>query len=491
MIVSAAAAGAAIGVMDKVIDYSSKARDVANTIDEYTRSGSLVEYTKSARVEPLLIIGSDCVNLEYMPEVAQTLQSLFSGYYLQGVALMTQVNGVSVAGLLDRLNPDRNANLMGVINHATNQAYEYGRSRYASESMMDWRACVSSYRFRLPTTSNPKAIAFEQHTIAVEANSNNSRDAYYNNRDLTPEEEKDFRKKLADAKYEDDMVDKLRKHEEEGPKKKRDEEEAEFRKNLADARIEDEMVEKLRKHEEDSKNKTVIPTSNITSDNVKSVRELADLSVGKMVNITFGGGKDKAGNEVKPISIPISIRLMANTMPESSLINLLCAGSMDHSMVERYHAWRSGRIGFIRDLILCQDMINAHKKASISDNSGVHGEIVRRVNNAKIAGLAQKDPSLNVASNLFVISEVTAANIEHKLGGKLSSPSIRNKIFNAGYAMIITVIDRQYERITFYHRGIAASTTVSLRDIKVANKGSGPDIGDILKAYSLGNSPQL
>jgi len=485
--IATAAAGAAIGVMEKVIDYSNRAADVADTIEKYTRSGSLVEYTKSARVEPLMIIGSDCVNLEYMSDVAQSLQSLFSGYYLQGVALMTQINGVSVAGLLDRLNPDRNANLLGAVSQATGKAYEYGKSRYASESMMDWRSCASSYRFRLPTTKNPKAIAFEQHTIALEAYSNDSQADYYYNKNLREEAEAARKEAEATRKKEEFDQKATRNASDDDRRQKQEEDRQADRKDKIDKE-----AALLKEKEDDKKiNKTQRPTSSIASDNVKSVRELADLSVGKMINITFGGGKDKDGNEVKPTSIPISIRLMANTMPESSLINLLCVGAMDHSMVERYHAWRSGRIGFIRDLILCQDMINEHKKASISDKSGIHSEILRRVNNAKIAGLAQKDPSLNVASNLFVISEVTAANIEYKLGGKLSSPSIRNKIFSAGYAMIITVIDRQYERITFYHRGISTSTTVSLRDIKVGNKGTGPDIGDILKAYSLGSAPSL
>jgi len=57
--------------------------------------------------------------------------------------------------------------------------------------------------------------------------------------------------------------------------------------------------------------------------------------------------------------------------------------------------------------------------------------------------------------------------------------------------MSMAVIDKQWERVTFYHRGIDMHTEVGMRDLKIANKGSGPDVSDILKAYQMGNAPSL
>jgi hypothetical protein len=197
------------------------------------------------------------------------------------------------------------------------------------------------------------------------------------------------------------------------------------------------------------------------------------------------------GNRLPDLPLSISFRLMVNSVPESTLQGLLCKGAMDNSFTERYHAWRAGRIEFIKDLIFCQDLIDETKKSMMDDKTNVHKEVITRVNNAKKFGLLSKNPSLNVASNLYVISEASAATIERQLGGKLSSPHIREKIFGQGYAMIICVINRQYERITFYHRGISASSDVSVKDIKISNKKSGPDVGDIMKAYMAGNSPTI
>jgi hypothetical protein len=189
--------------------------------------------------------------------------------------------------------------------------------------------------------------------------------------------------------------------------------------------------------------------------------------------------------------VPIAIRLMVNQIPDRSLEHILTLPTEKVDVIERYHEWRAGRISLIRDLILCQDLIKEHKKALMQDKSGVYAKIMSTATTHAVAGVASRNVSLASASNLFVISEATAARIETKLGGKFTSPHFRDKIFGTGYGMIIAVIDREFDRVTFYHRGIASYTDVSVRDIKASNKGSGPDVGDILKAYIAGNSPSL
>jgi hypothetical protein len=221
------------------------------------------------------------------------------------------------------------------------------------------------------------------------------------------------------------------------------------------------------------------------SNTQKVISELANLSVGKMVDVQI------SGEDGGKMSIPISIRLIANRMSEPTLVHLMSLGSNDSSFKERYHAWRAGRLSFVKDLILCQDIITAHKKALMTDKDGVYSEIINRVNKNKIVSMQSGDVSLASASNLFVISQNTAEAIEQKLYGKLSNPKIREKIFNTTYAMIIVVVDPYTEKVTFYHRGIAAASTMSIGDLKVANKGSGPDVSEIMKAFMAGSSPSL
>lgn len=361
----------------KVIQTISDIVNIAGRISKNSKTTSLVEFTSSARVEPLTLVSSDCINLEYLPDVLQSLQSLFTGYYLQAVSLTATVGNVKVVKLLDKLNPSRTPTL----------------GSFANESLNDeWRLSTESYKHKLPTSKN--RIAFEENS---ESNPG-----------------------------------------------------------------------KLDK--------------NVFTD----IRDLSNLSVGKLIKVTIKGADGKDAYD-----IPISIRLMVSQLPEQSMTHLLSMGNADVSLSERFHAWRAGRIGFIKDLVLCQDLITEHKKALMMDKDGSYGEIIRRVNNNKQAGLISNNPSLATASNIAIISDACARNIEDKIGGKLSNVRSRDKVFDATYLMIMAVIDRQAERVTFYHRGIAAGTNVGIRDLRVGNKGSGPDITDILKSFVMGNSPSM
>lgn len=346
--------------------------EVKNNFSNLYTTKSLSEVTKLTRVEPLTIVSKDCLNLEYMPDVANATLSIFCGYYLQAISMLTQINDVEVVRILDRLNPDRDE---------TGFLLSEQISRESLTNMV-----MESYLHRLPTRTS---IAFEED-----------------------------------------------------------------------------------------------------KENIKALNEVSSLSVGKMLNVEIAFTSSK-GEENKSVKLPINVRLMTSVIPNSTITQLLAYKTEDNSAGERFHAWRSGRISFITDLIFCQDLIDEYKRAAVGDETGTLQEIMRRVNNSKRYGLITKNPSLVSASNLFIISEEVARDVESKLGGKLSNPRIRQKAFDNTYAMIIAVVDRDYERVTFYTRGISASTDLSIKELKMASKGKGPDIGDIMKSFNMGLPPSF
>lgn len=337
---------------------------------------SLSEVTKLARVEPLTIVSKDCMNLEYLPDVLQTLTNIFTGYYLQAVALQTKIDNINIRKVLDRLNPDRDFYHPAFESHKDIQTIS-----------------IENYKYSLPRP------ALEESESA----------------------------KLARLQPIPEVS---------GP------------------------------------------------DSSKVLNENMNMAVGKMIEVTLQSGEQK-------VKIPVMVRLAPTVIPTQSIVHILALKTEDNSLVERFHMWRSGRIAFIKDFILCQDLIDQHKKALMNDESGVYNEIIRRVNNSKVYGAVSQNPSLVSASNIFVLSETAAEEVEQKLGGKLDNARIRQKAFENTYAMIIAVIDRNFERVTFYHRGIAASTDVSIRDIKSSNKTKGPDIMDIMSALAGGKAPSF
>ena len=63
------------------------------------KNDSLIEYTKTTRVEPIVLMDQRAMHLHYAGDVMQSLSSIFSGYYLQAVAISVNVGKVDVIKL--------------------------------------------------------------------------------------------------------------------------------------------------------------------------------------------------------------------------------------------------------------------------------------------------------------------------------------------------------------------------------------------------------
>lgn len=374
-----------LSVLKKVVAAWSSASD---------GGGDLIKFTAPSRVEPICLIDSDVVHHEALPDVMQSLQSIFSGYYLQAMAISTTIGKIDVIKQLDRLNPNRNV---------------AGNLQDAANASSNWVMSAESYKHGLPKPGKMR--------LSTEAYGVNGKD---------------------------DIIVTLEGKDKEGKSSS----------ELAD------------------------------KDTLVTVKELTNLSVGKLLNVEITDGSHKA-------TIPIAIRLMATSIPTSSVVHILSLGNKDVTAKERYHGWRSGRLEFWRDIVMCQDLIDAHKKNLLADKTGVYNEILKRRSNNNLSTLVSGNPSIATASNLLVCSKETIRTLEGEIGRELKDFKTREKIFAESYLMIIAVIDKDWDRVTFYHRGINLPTEVSLRDLRVSNKSTGPDVGEILKAYQLGSSPSL
>lgn len=226
-------------------------------------------------------------------------------------------------------------------------------------------------------------------------------------------------------------------------------------------------------------------TADVKIDDYKEISASANLSVGKMYKIVLNGGSND-----KKVEVPVAIRLMVNILPSSILSEFFTyRDSFDMSMKERWHAWREGRLEFVKDLILCNDLIDKYRRMAITDKSGLGQTILNRETSQVVKALKGHE-SYATASNIAVISEETLAMIEAKLNGRFSNSKIRETMFENSNLMLLLVVDKQWDRVTVYTRGIDASTTLSAKEMKSSGKGNGPDVAEIMKAYMMGSSPQ-
>lgn len=105
MLETAAVAGAiqlATRAGAAVADGAGKA---SSSVSKMMSGRNLVSIANVGRVEPIVLLDSDCINVDYISDVMQSVHAIFSGYYLQAVHMINEVGSVSIAERLGPLNP--------------------------------------------------------------------------------------------------------------------------------------------------------------------------------------------------------------------------------------------------------------------------------------------------------------------------------------------------------------------------------------------------
>ena len=220
----------------------------------------------------------------------------------------------------------------------------------------------------------------------------------------------------------------------------------------------------------------------INRNTVAQITEDSNLVTGKLLEIQIRNGAD---------SIPVLIALRLNTyILESNLLStgLSISDKGTTSMKERLFLLKKNVIS-IKDFIMCNDMIDEYHKSLFTDKTGIFNEIRNRKAKNTISTLLSGNPSIGVSSNLVVMDKSTRIDLEGKIHGKLDNIKTRKEIFDASSLMIICIIDQDLEQAVIYTRGLAEATKISLKNMKNASKGNGPDIASLMKTMLEGKPP--
>lgn len=222
-----------------------------------------------------------------------------------------------------------------------------------------------------------------------------------------------------------------------------------------------------------------------TRDAMKQFNESSNLSVGKLIDVNIESEGQKA-------SIPVSVRLRVSTIRPDIMTHTLALDSKKVSRKERFHQWRSGQIEFWNDLVLAQDLIQKHRKNLMNDESGYYKTRTSSKRRNTLSALVSGEISVATASSIFVLTKETAKELEREIRGRLKDFKVREKLFEETYAMMMFIVDPDWEQITVYHRSISEPTEASIREIQRSNKSKGgPDIAEILNAFRQSKSPTI
>ena len=213
-------------------------------------------------------------------------------------------------------------------------------------------------------------------------------------------------------------------------------------------------------------------------------------AVGKVIEVKFNVKKD-GEKDATEVAIPVVVKLDNMVIPSEVIDRIMTSNKDEITLGSRFQDALTGRIPFIKDFILCSDMIKTQKKTMIKDPTGYYNQMLKRVNNSRLYSALSGNISLAGVSSILVISEQDEQEVQKLIGGKLTNQKTRDIVFNNTSAMMIVVVDSEWERVTIYVRDIDGFSQNSFDSFKpMADKGTN-NIGDILKAFSLNNAPSF
>jgi hypothetical protein len=442
---------------------------------------SLISFSQAARVEPLVLVDTDVLFVDELHDVMQSLQSIFAGYYLQAVALNSTIGNVKVMDTLDKFATSRDlgqAQGKLVSDVRTNLNHMLAKEAYQDRLPVHWENSVA-----MESAGGSQGRQIDPDEAMK--NAERAHKLWRMNREQEGAKHDDARR-ASDEKHSDRKRDREQ-AQTEREDKARDDVNKEF--GRGDTReYRDEFHHTLRQLDDISRiereeAERARVAASFGRDTVSEIKENSNLSVGKMleVNLTHNG---------TTYTVPVSIRLIANTIPTAKLVHILSLADEETSSKERYHGWKSGRLAFWKDLVFCRDLIDAHRKNLMANGDALYMNILAKEKKNTLAALYSGNPSVAAASNMVVTSTTAISELELSLGGEFDHFATRQKVFEKTSLMIVAVIDKEWSRVRFYHRGLPEPTDVSFRDLKSASK-SGPDVSDILRAYQVGHSPSL
>jgi len=357
----------------------------------------------------------------------QAATNIYAGYYLTAVALQGDVNGVSVIDKLDRINPNRMSDAGRVV------------SMLSLESLDTGLNFGDRVKLRQPMYHNPV-----RHTLSTEAF-----DPFMG----------------AAGKPKVDPNDPL------------------YAAGGGGAKPASKPTDPTKPEKQDKPEKVKPDTMGIGRDAIATAKEASSLAVGKILEVSMTiNGVD--------LRIPTMVTLFPNVSDSESFAHILSLHEQSFTVKERWHDWRSGKIDFWSDFVMMRDIVKKHRRVLVKDKSGYYGAVTRQDRNNKIAAM-QNGPSLAQASNILVFSSSTARLAEQQIGAQLKDFKVREAVFEKTKAILMFIVDRDREMVKIYHSGIEIANELSVRELKVANKSSGPDVAEILKAYQLGNAPSF
>jgi hypothetical protein len=216
------------------------------------------------------------------------------------------------------------------------------------------------------------------------------------------------------------------------------------------------------------------------------------LPVGKLLDVTFTNPTHPEASQVVTLLVQMIPYIIA-----AQAAPMLLTATSSQSFSQRYAQWKAGEISFWRDLIFQVDQIKKTEEGVRSDKSGAFADYLKDVSKRDggrllniFANASERKISSNYANSVMILSEdtVKAAKAD---GFDFDKEDTRNRFFLNSYAMMVFVVDDNFQTVALYMNGIEDVGHYGFDHFTSAKKGGDIDLVQLLSALSQGRSPRF
>lgn len=398
---------------------------------------SIIQYSAPARIEPITLVDAALGQYENLYAILGTTNSILTAYYMQAASAMINVSSLRLLRDIDPLRPDRdmNAAIYDFVERSAQTHYQDSKTlpQRAEAKVLE----IVQESMQLPRPGKAPA----EMMIVMEAQDG----AKVQVRQATPAEKAEFEKKSRDA------------------------------------------ATKIAKDEFDKQMKDLKYAASASKSGTQLQGDLLDtpnLAAGRIFQVTADYGQGE-------VTIQVTVVLKTLMSTSANLIDIYATGGELRTFKERWHGWRSGQLRFLEDIIFTQDLIENHKRTAIKDNTGTYLLNRERDTQNRVSALLSGKASIGTASGVTLLEAGTARKLEASIGGKLADFATREKMFKRTSCMVFIVVDREWDQVTVYNRGIAKAVTLPVAEYTRAKSKGGSDVADIVKLFLSGSAPTL
>lgn len=222
---------------------------------------------------------------------------------------------------------------------------------------------------------------------------------------------------------------------------------------------------------------------------------LANTSVpsGRIIQIQFGDPKSKSDG-ANAFMINMFLQLHPTIVP-ADVAEAFIDVNFNPSFKQRWLQMTTGEIAFWKDFIFSHDLVKRRSKAMRQDKSGVLADMLRRqqsaVNKAWQKLLLIFNEKQNIANTILVFDKGNFDRACVRSGLNFTRFESRQRFFNKTFAMMVAVVDQNYNKVDIYFHGLDLRAEYDFKQIKTAAKSDKYDLNDIMKSMSQGMAPRF